>query len=77
MQYFNAAAVQQLVSAHERDIGDTSYQLWSLITFSLWHQIFIEKAGRGMKILIIHQYYLEQGGAGISRASISLQILDA
>lgn len=45
MQYFNPGAVHTLIEKHAREYGDTSYELWSLITFALWYQIAIEKKG--------------------------------
>ncbi|MDO8490205.1 MAG: asparagine synthase (glutamine-hydrolyzing) [bacterium] len=43
MQYFNASGVRNLIEKHRTGESDVSYQLWSLITFALWHERFIEK----------------------------------
>lgn len=42
MRYFRVDGVQTLIKDHAAG-KDVSYQIWSLISFALWHRIFIEK----------------------------------
>ncbi|MBI2632905.1 MAG: asparagine synthase (glutamine-hydrolyzing) [Parcubacteria group bacterium] len=42
MGYFDAQYITQLIRDHQENRNDTDYPLWSLLTFALWHRIFIE-----------------------------------
>ncbi len=42
LQYFDGTAVRAAIADHAAGDTEASYKLWSLITFSLWHKIWIE-----------------------------------
>lgn len=41
--YFDPKAVQLFLQKNAQGREDYNYQIWALLTFSLWHQIFIDK----------------------------------
>ncbi|MCB8943130.1 MAG: asparagine synthase (glutamine-hydrolyzing) [Ardenticatenaceae bacterium] len=40
--YFEPTAVRQLITQHREGTADYTYQIWALLTFELWQQIFID-----------------------------------
>jgi asparagine synthase (glutamine-hydrolysing) len=41
---FEPTAVRQLITQHRDGTADYTYQIWALLTFELWQQIFIDTA---------------------------------
>ncbi|UCG11657.1 MAG: asparagine synthase (glutamine-hydrolyzing) [Deltaproteobacteria bacterium] len=41
--YFRAHAVRRLIDEHQSGKRDYGHQLWALLTFEIWHQIFIDQ----------------------------------
>ena len=41
--YFDPEVVQLFLQKNAQGQEDYNYQIWALLTFSLWHQIFIDK----------------------------------
>ncbi len=41
--YFDPTVVRQLIAQHRAGKADYTYQIWALLTFELWQQIFIDK----------------------------------
>jgi asparagine synthase (glutamine-hydrolysing) len=40
--YFNLRFVEKLLAEHEQGRHNWHYQLWNLLVFELWHQMFID-----------------------------------
>ncbi len=41
--YFDSKTIQMFLQKNAQGKEDYNYQIWALLTFSLWHQIFIDK----------------------------------
>ena len=41
--YFHEATLRRLIAEHESGKRDHGHRLWSLLTFEIWHRIFIEQ----------------------------------
>jgi asparagine synthase (glutamine-hydrolysing) len=41
--YFQKVALQQLIAEHHNGKRDHGHKLWALLTFELWHRIFIDR----------------------------------
>jgi asparagine synthase (glutamine-hydrolysing) len=41
--YFNEPTLRRLIAEHESGKRDHGHRLWSLLTFEIWHRIFIEQ----------------------------------
>jgi asparagine synthase (glutamine-hydrolysing) len=41
--YFNEVALRRLIAEHESGKRDHGHRLWSLLTFEIWHRIFIDE----------------------------------
>jgi len=39
--YFDPVAVERLIEQHQRGQRDWGHQLWTLLTFELWHQTYL------------------------------------
>lgn len=44
--YFNGPALRRRVTEHRRGIRDSSWEIWHLLIFELWHRNFLEPATR-------------------------------
>lgn len=44
--FFNAPAVEKLLDEHDRLIWNHETKLWVLLIFMLWHEMYIDQAGR-------------------------------
>lgn len=42
--YFDALTVRRLVEEHQSGRRDHAHRLWSLLTFELWHRMYIDRA---------------------------------
>ena len=42
-RYFNESAVQRLIDEHQSGTRDHGHKLWTLLTFEIWHRIFIDQ----------------------------------
>lgn len=45
--YFNQAFVRRMLTEHEQGQHNWSYQLWNVLVFELWHQMFIDARPSG------------------------------
>ncbi len=41
--YFREEAVRQLIDEHQSGKRDFGHQLWTLLTFEIWHRVFIDR----------------------------------
>jgi asparagine synthase (glutamine-hydrolysing) len=41
--YFREETVRQLIDEHQRGRRDYGHQLWTLLTFEIWHRVFIDQ----------------------------------
>jgi asparagine synthase (glutamine-hydrolysing) len=41
--YFHEATLRRLIAEHESGKRDHGHRLWSLLTFEIWHRVFIEQ----------------------------------
>jgi asparagine synthase (glutamine-hydrolysing) len=41
--YFNEMTLRRLIAEHESGKRDHGHRLWALLTFEIWHRIFIER----------------------------------
>jgi asparagine synthase (glutamine-hydrolysing) len=41
--YFNESTLRRLIDEHQSGKRDHSHRLWALLTFEIWHQIFIDQ----------------------------------
>lgn len=48
---FNKAQIMKLLENHVNNKEDTSRKLWTILTFMIWHQIYIEKQYEPQKLL--------------------------
>jgi asparagine synthase (glutamine-hydrolysing) len=42
-RYFNGSAIRRLVVEHQSGKRDHGHKLWTLLTFEIWHRIFIDQ----------------------------------
>jgi asparagine synthase (glutamine-hydrolysing) len=40
--YFNEEILQQLIDEHQSGRRDHGHRLWTLLTFEIWHRVFID-----------------------------------
>ena len=43
-KYFNASYIEKLLKSHRNEQRDYQNQIWMLLTFELWHRVFIDDA---------------------------------
>lgn len=42
-RYFNESAIRRLIDEHQSGTRDHGHKLWALLTFEIWHRIFIDQ----------------------------------
>jgi asparagine synthase (glutamine-hydrolysing) len=42
-KYFNASYIEKLLKSHRSEQRDYQNQIWMLLTFELWHRVFIDE----------------------------------
>ncbi|MGQ9671487.1 MAG: asparagine synthase-related protein, partial [Desulfosoma sp.] len=41
--YFNEKSLRRLIEEHQSGKCDHGHQLWALMTFEMWHRVFIDR----------------------------------